>query len=82
MAIIDNGKLYGIACADIKKQSTSWLKGARKLLAKIRETGEEVKDLETIEKEVHDELDRRLSTGAPAEDQVTRIEPEKMREGR
>ena len=82
MAIIDNGKIYGIPTADIKKQSTSWLKGVRKLLARIRESGESVPDSELIWKEVSEELERRLSTAAADDNSVTLIEPEKMREGR
>ncbi len=82
MAIIENGKIYGIPTADIKKQSTSWLKGVRKLLARIRESGESVPDSEVIWKEVSEELERRLSTAAPDDNKVTQIEPEKMREGR
>jgi len=82
MAIIENGKIYGIAHADIKKQSTSWLKGVRKLLARIREAEETVPDLDLIEKEVDEELERRLSAAASDDDSVTLIEPEKMREGR
>lgn len=82
MAIIQNGNIYGIAYADIKKQSTSWLKGVRKLLARVRESDEAVPDFESIWKEVSEELERRLSTAAPDDSTVTRIEPEKMREGR
>ena len=82
MAIIENGKIYGIPHADIKKQSPSWLKGVRKLLARIHEAGETVPDFELIEKEVSGELERRLSTAAPEDNKVTQIEPEKMREGR
>lgn len=82
MAIIENGKIYGIPHADIKKQSTSWLKGVRKLLARIREAGETAADFEVIEKEVNEELERRLSTAAADDDSVNLIEPEKMREGR
>ncbi len=82
MAIIENGKIYGIPHADIKKQSTSWLKGVRKLMTKIRESGETVPDSDIIWKEVSEELDRRLSTTAPDNNKVTLIEPEKMREGR
>lgn len=82
MAIIDNGKIYGIPHADIKKQSTSWLKGVRKLLARIRESGETVPDFEAIWKEVSEELERRLSIAAADDESVNQIEPEKMREGR
>ena len=82
MAIIENGKIYGIAYADIKKQSTSWLKGARKLLARVRESDETIPDSELIWKEVSEELERRLSTAAADDNTVTQIEPEKMREGR
>lgn len=82
MAIIENGKIYGIPTADIKKQSTSWLKGVRKLLARIREAEETVPDLDLIEKEVDEELERRLSTVAADDDSVNQTEPEKMREGR
>jgi len=82
MAIIENGKIYGIPHADIKKQSTSWLKGVRKLLARIRESEENFPDSELVWKEVSEELERRLSTAAPDDNQVTQIEPEKMREGR
>ena len=82
MAIIDNGKIYGIPTADIKKQSTSWLKGVRKLLSRIRESGETVPDSEPMWNEVSEELERRLSTTAADEDSVNQTEPEKMREGR
>lgn len=82
MAIIENGKIYGIPSADIKKQSTSWLKGVRKLVSRIRETGETVPDLDAIEKEVSEELERRLSTTVADDNSVNQIEPEKMREGR
>lgn len=82
MGIIENGKIYGIAYADIKKQSTSWLKGTRKLLARVRESDETIPDSELIWKEVSEELERRLSTAAADDDSVNLIEPEKMREGR
>jgi hypothetical protein len=82
MAIIENGKIYGIPHADIKKQSTSWLKGVRKLLTRIQESGETVPDSEVLWKEVSEELERRLSTATADDDSVTLIEPEKMREGR
>jgi len=82
MDIFERGKIYGIAYADIKKQSTSWLKGVKKLLTRLREAGEEVPDYDMIWKEVGEALERRLSAGAPADPAVNTIEPEKMREGR
>ncbi len=82
MAIIENGKIYGIPHADIKKQSTSWLKGVRKLLTRIQESGETAPDSEVLWKEVSEELERRLSTAVPDDNSVTQIDPEKMREGR
>jgi hypothetical protein len=82
MAMVENGKVYGIAYTDIKKQSTSWLKGVKKALADAREAGEEIADYEMILKEVNEELEKRLATSTPAESSVTRLEPEKMREGR
>jgi hypothetical protein len=80
--MIGNGKVYGIAYADLRKQSTSWLKGVKKVLAKSREAGHAVPDFEFIWKEITEELERRLSTGKTTESQVATLEPEKMREGR
>lgn len=82
MAIIENKKIYGIAPDDIKKQSTSWLKGVKKVLAGIKESGEEVPDFETISSEVNQELEKRLSAGATPDTKVTQTEPEKMRDVR
>lgn len=82
MAIIQNGKIYCIAYAEIKKQSTGWLKGVKKLLASLREAGEEVPDYDVIWKEVSEELERRLAAGAVVDNTVTQTPPEKMREGR
>jgi hypothetical protein len=82
MAIIENKKIYRIALEDIKKQSTSWLKGVKNVLAKIKESSEEVPDLEAISIEVNQELERRLSAGATPDTQVTQTEPEKMRDVR
>ena len=82
MAIIENTKIYGIGLDDIKKQSTSWLKGVKNVLAGIKETGEEVADLEAISNEVNQELEKRLSAGAVPDTKVTLTEPEKMREVR
>ena len=79
MAIIENKKIYRIAVDDIKKQSTSWLKGVKNVLAKIKESGEEVPDFETISNEVNQELEKRLSAGATPDTKVTQTEPEKMR---
>ena len=56
MNTFEQGKIYGIAYADIKKQSTSWLKGVKKLLGRLREAGEEVPDYDLIWKEVGEEL--------------------------
>jgi len=82
MAIIENKKIYRIAVDDIKKQSTSWLKGVKNVLAKIKESGEEVPDFETISNEVNQELEKRLSAGATPDTKVTQTEPEKMRDVR
>jgi hypothetical protein len=82
MAIIENKKIYGIAVDDIKKQSTSWLKGVKNVLVKIKESGEEVPDLEAISNEVNQELEKRLSAGAAPDIKVTQTEPEKMRDAR
>jgi hypothetical protein len=82
MAIIENKKIYGISVDDIKKQSTSWLKGVKRVLAGLKESGEEVPDLEAISNEVDLELEKRLTAGATPDTQVTQTEPEKMRDVR
>ena len=82
MAIIDNKKVYGITIDDIKKQSTSWLKGVKRVLAGLMESGEEIPDLEAISNEVNQELEKRLSAGATPDTKVTKTEPEKMRDAR
>jgi hypothetical protein len=82
MAIIENKKIYGIAVDDIKKQSTSWLKGVKNVLVTIKESGEEFPDLEAMANEVSQELEKRLSAGATPDTKVTQTEPEKMREVR
>ena len=82
VAIIENKKIYGIGLDDIKKQSTSWLKGVKNVLAGIKETGEEVPDFEAMSSEVNQELEKRLSAGATPDTKVTLTEPEKMRDVR
>ncbi len=82
MAIIENRKIYGIALDDIKKQSTSWLKGVKRVLASVKEPGEEVPDLESFSAEVNQELEKRLSGGVTPDTKITETEPEKMRDVR
>jgi hypothetical protein len=82
MAIIENKKIYGIALDDIKKQSTSWLKGAKSVVAGLKESGEEIPDLAAISSEINQELEKRLSAGAAPDTKVTRTQPEKMRDAR
>ena len=82
MAIVENRKIYGIAVDDIKKQSTSWLKGAKRVLAGLKESGEGIPDLEAISNEVNQELEKRLSAGTTPDTTVAQTEPEKMRDVR
>lgn len=78
--VIESKKIHGIALDDVRKQSTSWLKGVRRVLARVQASGEDFPDFHALRKEVNEELEKCASAGTWPPAQVTQTESEKVRE--